>query len=87
MINYIKLGLIAIAIAAVSAVYYIWHVKPINSLTAANASLEEQLTEVGRLYNICEANLSKQQLQGYIDGIGDLDTDEEPDINFDNLTY
>jgi len=63
-----------------------WHYKPIKRLNKNVNNLQNQLNETGRQLNICETNLSKQLLQGYIDGIGEHN--ETIDIDFDNdLTY
>ena len=72
---------------AISTWYFVnkYHFSPINKLEKRVSSLQIQLDEVGRLYNICEANLSKQALQGYIDGVGE--NNEEPIIDFSNIVY
>lgn len=64
-----------------------WHYLPIKILQEKNKSIEIQIAEVGRQLNVCEANLSKQALQGYIDGVGNDDTYEEPVIDFNNITF
>ena len=64
---------------------YEWHFHPLAELRKNNVDLHMQLNEVGRQLNICEANLSKQALQGYIDGVGE--SNETIVIDFHNLTY
>ncbi len=62
-----------------------WHYNPIAVLERKVKSLESVLEETGRQLNVCEANLSKQSLTGYIDGIGD--SNEEPVIDFSDIVY
>lgn len=76
------LGILAISIGYGA---YKWHFHPISELRKRNANLQKQLNETGRQLNICEANLSKQALQGYIDGVGE--SNETIVIDFHNLTY
>ena len=80
---------IGVTLGAIAIFIYIainsWHYKPIKELKEKNISLEKQLTETGRLLNICKADLDKLHLQGYIDGIGD--NNEEPVIDFGNIVY
>ena len=80
-------GVLASAIAGGWFALNTWHFSPIAKLTKEVSSLEEQMAEVGRQLNVCEANLSKQALQGYIDGVGNEITNEEPIIDFDNITF
>ncbi|MCD6435978.1 MAG: hypothetical protein J7L15_06275 [Clostridiales bacterium] len=61
-----------------------WHYKPFEEKNNQIISLENQLPIVGNVLNICEANLTKQNLQGFIDGIGE--NHEDIVIGFDNLS-
>ena len=62
-----------------------WHYAPLANQERQINSLQEQLDETGRQLNLCEANLSKMELQGYINGVGE--NDEEPVIDFSDITY
>ena len=62
-----------------------WHYYPINVLKKENTNLMKQLKIVGSAYNICEANLTAQGLQGFIDGIGEKN--ETIVIDFSNANY
>jgi hypothetical protein len=64
---------------------YKWHYGPLEKCNDEVISIQNQLTETGNCLNMCETNLSKQMLQGYIDGIGE--NNENIFIDFDNLVY
>ena len=81
MLNSIKIGLIVVLLG----IAYNWHYGKINSLNKANESLQNQLNTTANHLNICEANLSKQALQGYIDGIGE--SNETIIIDFNDISY
>ena len=78
---------VILAISALGIWYYLnsWHYKPIKDMSKKIIELEIILKETGRQLNVCEANLSKQALQGYIDGVGEHN--EEPIIDFSNIVY
>ncbi len=63
-----------------------WHYTPIKELQSTNQTLQSNLDALSSLYNICEVNLSKQVIQGYIDGVGD-NLDENITIDFNNIFY
>ncbi len=77
--------ILAVISIAVWYLLYDWHYNPISIMEHKIEILESNLQETGRQLNICEANISKQSLGGYIDCIGE--NDEEPVIDFSNITY
>ncbi len=75
-------------LTVISSSLYTWHYKPLASLSTQADNLQTQLNIVGNRLNICEANLSKQKLQGFIDGIGGNDEGNYSDtIDFSNIVY
>jgi len=82
---YIYLAIIVASITAGSLFLYNWHYGVIKELKTQSTSLQNQLDETARQLNVCEANLSKQALQGYIDGIGE--NDENITIDLSNISY
>jgi hypothetical protein len=64
---------------------YKWHYGPLEKCNDEIISMQNQLTETSNCLNACEANLSKQMLQGYIDGVGE--ENESIFVDFDNLVY
>lgn len=63
---------------------YKWHYEPLKAYEKQVSSLERELYIIGSALNVCEANLSKQKLQGFIDGIGEID-DENITNDLNNL--
>lgn len=60
-----------------------WHFGPLKEQARQIESLEKQLEITGSSLNICEANLTKQALDGFIEGIGALD--ENVTVTLDDL--
>ncbi len=82
--DYIYVGIIITMVGSAWAVVDSWHYKPIRLLKKERASLETQLQATGSLLNVCEHNLSKQLLKGFIDAVGGHN--EDIYINLDNLS-
>jgi len=61
-----------------------WHYTPLEDKDNKIISLEKELKLTGNALNVCEVNLTKQNLQGFIDGIGE--NNESIIIGFDNLS-
>ncbi len=80
----IYVGIIMVMVGSTWYVVNDWHYKPLDILERQVVSLEAQLTATGSLLNVCESNLSKQLLKGFIDGIGEHN--EDININLDNLS-
>ena len=93
MFTSIKAYIIGISISAIAIGAFLflnsWHYKPIKELQSTNQTLQSNLETLSSLYNICEVNLSKQAIQGYIDGVGREDNfDGKNDtIDFSNIIY
>ena len=67
-----------------------WHYTPIATLKAQVVNIQITVNTLESDLAICEANLSKQALQGYIDGIereGVVEDDESIIIDFSNIVY
>jgi len=77
-----------------------WHYRPLSTLRQQVATLTTTVTRLETKLNVCDANLSKQKLQGFIDGVGEgYEEDEEGiwggtnyedkniSIDFTNATY
>ena len=67
-----------------SYIAYTWHYAVISRLEKKVISLEEQLEIIGASYNMCEANLSKQALEGFISGV--WENNETIVTSLDNLS-
>jgi len=80
---YFYIGLVVAVIAGGSYFLYDWHYSVISTLKKEKTSLETQLKTTGSHLNVCEANLSKQLLKGFIDGVGGHN--EDISISLDNL--
>ncbi len=83
--EYIYGGVVMVMVASAWYVAVDWHYKPIRLLTEERNTLESNLRVVGNSLNVCEANLSRQLLQGYLDGLEG--NDEDTVIDFSNITY
>ena len=77
--------LISSILFAIGYSLYKWHYSPIKECNNEIVSIQNQLTETSNCLNVCEANLSKQMLQGYIDGVGE--NNDSIFVDFDNLVY
>ena len=82
--DYIYVGIIVTMVGSAWAVVDSWHYEPIRLLMEERASLEIQLEVTGSLLNVCEHNLSKQLLEGFIDAVGGHN--EDISISLDNLS-
>lgn len=60
-----------------------WHYRPLKEQRKQITSMERQLLIVVSELNVCEHNLTKQSLDGFIDGIGE--NNEMPGVNLDDL--
>jgi len=77
----VYVGIIVVMIGAAWYLLNDWHYKPLKQNKVKIESLQFQLTQTGNALNTCEANLSKQLLQGYIDGIGENNENNGVDLN------
>ena len=82
--DYIYVGII---LSLVGSAWYIlddWHYSRIRDYKVEVISLSKQLKITGSALNVCEANLIKQSLKGFIDGIGE--NNETIIIDLSNLS-
>jgi len=77
---------IAVLIVGLGLFLSNWHYSPIKKLKAEVNTLQRQLDTTASALNICEVNITKQKLQGYISGVG-KDQDEIINIDFNNAVY
>lgn len=90
----IQYGLTAAFIISIcSYTIYKFHYQPINKLTAQISYKDETIKayekEISNMYSNlynCEQNLSKNKLDGIIEGLGGED-EEDIIIDFSNITY
>ncbi len=80
---YFKIGFWLVVFSIASVGLYKWHWQPLSQLQTQLKESQDELKEVGQLLNTCEANLTKQSLDGFIDGVGQ--DDEIPVIDLTNL--
>lgn len=87
-----------IVVASVVAVYYFFHLQPMNekddtiNTLRLNAGVQEKMIiEVGNEMNVayaklysCEDNLTVQYNQGYVDALGGID-ETDTSVDLDNL--
>ncbi len=77
---------IVLILALIGSAWYVlqdWHYRPLKEQGKQILSLEKQLRITGGALNTCENNLSKQSLDGFIEGIGE--NNETSTITLDNL--
>lgn len=77
---------IVLILALIGGAWYIlqdWHYGPIKEKDGHIISLERQLLVTGSALNTCENNLTKQTLDGFIEGIGE--NNEIPGVDLDDL--
>jgi len=78
-------GLVIITILGTAyATLQSWHYTPIVEGLDRIKVLEKQLNTVGTALNTCEANLTKQSLDSFIEGLG-ADNEIFNNISLDNL--
>ena len=78
---------IALILAMIGSAWYIlddWHYKPLRVQEDTVKMLSEQYNTCITVKDICEANLSKQSIESYQDGLGEGNEDFTFDI--DNLS-
>ena len=78
---------IAVIIAMIGSAWYIlddWHYKPLRVQESTILMLGNQLNVCVGVRDTCEAQLLKQSVEDYQNGLGD--NNEDSAIDFDNLT-
>jgi len=80
----IYLGIILIMVLSAWYILDDWHYKPLRVADNTIEMLGNQLNECINVKVICEANLSKQTVEGYQDGLGE--GNEDFNFDLDNLT-